>query len=101
MITATRPTAGSCVEYMKFNRTVEILGFTSEKIEDYVEKFTQGVRHAKDKICGHMKSNMNLFSLCYIPVNCFLVCSRLWEIISFSDAAHNHPASRAFLLLAR
>ncbi|XP_068741447.1 nucleotide-binding oligomerization domain-containing protein 1-like [Montipora capricornis] len=85
IITTTRPTAVTCVEYVEFDRTVEILGFTSEKIEDYVEKFTRGVRNVKDKIWGHIKSNMNLFSLCYIPVNCFLICSCLWEIIS-------HPA---------
>ena len=91
IITTTRPTAVTCVEDVKFGRTVEILGFTSEKIEDYVEKFTQGVKNAKDKIWGHIKSNMNLFSLCYIPVNCFLICSCLWEIISLTDTAHTLP----------
>ncbi|XP_068715573.1 nucleotide-binding oligomerization domain-containing protein 1-like [Montipora foliosa] len=91
IITTTRPTAVTCVEDVKFDRTVEILGFTSEKVEDYVEKFTQGVRNAKDKIWGHIKSNMNLFSLCYIPVNCFLICSCLWEIISLTDTAHTFP----------
>ncbi|XP_068670876.1 nucleotide-binding oligomerization domain-containing protein 1-like [Montipora foliosa] len=85
IVTTTRQTAVTCVEDVNFDRTVEILGFTSEKVEDYVEKFTQGVRDAKDKIWGHIKSNMNLFSLCYIPVNCFLICSCLWEIISLTD----------------
>ena len=91
IITTIRPTAVTCVEDVNFDRTVEILGFTSEKVEDYVEKFTQGVRDAKDKIWGHIKSNMNLFSLCYIPVNCFLICSCLLEIISFTDTAHTLP----------
>ena len=91
IITTTRPTAVTCVEDVNFDRTVEILGFTSEKVEDYVEKFTQGVRDAKDKIWGHIKSNMNLFSLCYIPVNCFLICSCLLEIISLTNTAHTLP----------
>ncbi|XP_068741547.1 protein NLRC5-like [Montipora capricornis] len=91
IITTTRPTAVPCIADVNFDRTVEILGFTSEKVEDYVEKFTQGVRDAKDKIWGHIKSNMNLFSLCYIPVNCFLICSCLWEIISLTDPAHTLP----------
>ncbi|XP_068726220.1 nucleotide-binding oligomerization domain-containing protein 1-like [Montipora capricornis] len=94
IITTTRPTAVTCVEDVNFDRTVEILGFTSEKIEDYVEKFTQGVRDAKDKIWGHIKSNMNLFSLCYIPVNCFLICSCLWEIISLTDTTHTGLPTR-------
>ena len=91
IITTTRPTAVPCIAEVNFDRTVEIVGFTSEKIEDYVEKFTKGVRTAKDKIWGHIKSNMNLFSLCYIPVNCFLICSCLLEIISLTDTAHTLP----------
>ena len=92
IITTTRPTPMPCIADVNFDRTVEILGFTSEKIEDYVEKFTQGIRNAKDKIWGHIKSNMNLFSLCYIPVNCFLICSCLLEIISLPDTAHTLPS---------
>ncbi|XP_068741569.1 protein NLRC5-like [Montipora capricornis] len=91
IITTTRPTAVPCIADVNFDRTVEILGFTSEKVQEYVEKFTQGVRDAKDKIWGHIKSNMNLFSLCYIPVNCFLICSCLLEIISLADTAHTLP----------
>ena len=68
-----------------------ILGFTSEKIEDYVETFTHGIHNAKEKIWGHIKSNMNLFSFCYIPVNCFLICSCLLEIISLLDTARTLP----------
>ncbi|XP_068717524.1 protein NLRC5-like [Montipora capricornis] len=91
IITTTIPTAVPCIADVNFDRTVEILGFTSEKIEDYVEKFTQGIHNAKEKIWGHIKSNMNLFSLCYIPVNCFLICSCLLEIISLPDTAHTLP----------
>ena len=91
IITTTRPTAVPCIAEVNFDRTVEILGFKSEKIEDYVEKFTHGIHNAKEKIWGHIKSNMNLFSLCYIPVNCFLVCSCLLEIISLTDPAHTLP----------
>ena len=92
IITTTRPTAVPCIAEVNFDRTVEILGFTSEMIEDYVEKFTHGIHNAKEKIWGHIKSNMNLFSLCYIPVNCFLVCSCLWEIIR--DTAHTRLPTR-------
>ncbi|XP_068717682.1 NACHT, LRR and PYD domains-containing protein 12-like [Montipora capricornis] len=91
IITTTRPTAVPCIAEVNFDRTVEILGFTSEKIEDYVEKFTHGIRNAKEKIWGHIKSNMNLFSSCYIPVNCFLICSCLLEIISLTGTADTLP----------
>ena len=83
-ITTTRPTAVECVRNLKFKRTVEILGFTSEQIEDYVEKFTEGDHVAKETIWQHISRNINLFSLCYIPVNCFIICHCLLHLIRIS-----------------
>ena len=76
ILATTRPTAVKYVAHVNFQRTVEIRGFTSENVEEYVEKFTRGNGHprAKEKIWGHIKSNINLFSLSYIPMNCFLIC---------------------------
>ena len=81
ILTTTRPTAVKYVAHVKFQRTVEIRGFTSENVEEYVEKFTRGYPGAKEKIWGHIKSNINLFSLSYIPVNCFLICHCLLQSI--------------------
>ena len=80
ILTTTRPKAVECVENVTFERTVEIRGFTSQNVEDYVQKFCQDSTGAKEKIWEHIKSNTNLFSLCYIPVNCFLVCHCLLHI---------------------
>ena len=80
ILTTTRPKAAEYVEHVTFQRTVEILGFTSTNVEDYVQKFSQDFRGAKEKIWEHIKSNANLFSLCYIPVNCFLICHCLLQI---------------------
>ena len=76
ILATTRPTAVKYVAHVNFQRTVEIRGFTSENVEEYVEKFTRGNGYprAKEKIWGHIKSNINLFSLSYIPMNCFLIC---------------------------
>ena len=76
ILATTRPTAVKYVAHINFQRTVEIRGFTSENVEEYVEKFTRGNGYprAKEKIWGHIKSNINLFSLSYIPMNCFLIC---------------------------
>ena len=81
ILTTTRPTAVKYVAHVDFQRTVEIRGFTSENVEEYVEKFTRGYPGAKEKILGHIKSNINLFSLSYIPVNCFLICHCLLQSI--------------------
>ena len=81
ILATTRPTAVKYVNHVNFQRTVEILGFTSENVEDYVEKFTQGNSKTKEKMWEHIKSNINLFSFCYVPMNCFLICHCLLQII--------------------
>ena len=81
ILTTTRPTAVKYVDHASFRRTVEIRGFTSKDVEEYVEKFARGVHGAKEKILEHVESNINLFSLCYSPVNCFLICHFLLQII--------------------
>ena len=81
IITTTRPTAVKCVRHVRFQRTVEIRGFTSDDVKEYVENFSRGYPQAMEKIWEHIKSNMNLFSFCYIPMNCFLICHCLLQII--------------------
>ena len=83
ILSTTRPTAVKYVAHVNFQRTVEIRGFTSENVQEYVEKFTRCNGHPgeKEKIWGHIKSNINLFSLSYIPINCFLICHCLLQSI--------------------
>ena len=40
VLTTTRPAAVLFVKHLDFDRTVETLGFTSEQVQDYVNKFT-------------------------------------------------------------
>ena len=81
ILTTTRPTAVKCVLHVRFQRTVEILGFTSDDVKEYVENFTRGKPEGMEKMWEHIKSNINLFSFCYIPMNCFLICHCLLQII--------------------
>ena len=80
VITTSRPTASSCVRRLRFDKVLEILGFTSEEIEDYVTRFTkedQNPETEKKAIWQHISTNIILFTLCYVPVNCFIICSCL------------------------
>ena len=81
ILTTTRPTAMKCVRHVRFQRTVEIRGFTSDDVKEYVKNFTRGNPEAMEKMWEHIKSNINLFSFCYIPMNCFLICHCLLQII--------------------
>ncbi|XP_044179384.1 NACHT, LRR and PYD domains-containing protein 12-like [Acropora millepora] len=90
IVTTTRPKAVEYVAHVDFQRTVEILGFTSTNVEDYVQRFSQDFTGAKEKIWEHIKTNANLFSLCYIPVNCFLICHCLLQIF-LSESSEQLP----------
>ena len=87
VLTTTRPTAVEEVTDLPFKKTIEILGFASEQVEEYVENFAkdamEDVQDAGKKIWEHIKTNMNIFSLCYIPVNCLIICSCLLEVLKF------------------
>ena len=89
VLTTTRPTAVSDVTDLPFDKTIEILGFASEQVEKYVKNFTkvavEDVADAGKKIWEHIKANMNIFSLCYIPVNCFIISSCLLEVLKRSE----------------
>ena len=82
VLTTTRPTAVSFVNHLDFDRTVEILGFTSQQVEDYVNKFTADEQEGTGRtIWQHISSNLNIFSLCYVPVNCFIICTCLLHVL--------------------
>ena len=94
LLTTVRPTAFKDVRKLQFDRTVEITGFTFEQVEEFVEKFTRDDDSGslKEIIWQHISTNINLFSLCYIPVNCFIICHCLLQLINISsDAEHKLP----------
>ena len=80
VLTTTRPNAVSCIKSLDFDKTVEILGFTTAQVNDYVQKFTKDEDKAKT-IKQHITSNLNLVAFCYVPVNCFIICSCLLELL--------------------
>ena len=86
IIVTSRPTAGDFYSKLHFDRSVEIIGFTSEKIEEYVSRFCDNSDRGdlKPKVWNHIKSSSDLLNLCYIPVNCFIVCVTLSACLSDS-----------------
>ena len=83
VLTTTRPTAFSCIESIPFDKTLEILGFSSEQVEEYVTKFAEEDKKAGDTVKRHITSNINILSLCYIPASCFIICSSLFKMVKF------------------
>ncbi|XP_066028258.1 NACHT, LRR and PYD domains-containing protein 3-like [Pocillopora verrucosa] len=83
VLTTTRPTALSCIERIDFDKVFEILGFSSEQVEEYVTKFAEEDKHAGKTIWRHIGGNRNILSLCYIPASCFIICSTLFQMAKF------------------
>ena len=81
VVVTSRPTANKFYSKFNFDRTVEIIGFTEDRIEEYVTKFCHS--HDRDdlkpKIWNHIKSSSDLLNSCYIPVNCWIVVTILFE----------------------
>ena len=86
VLTTTRPNAVSFMGSLRFDKTVEILGFTTEQVDEYVQKFTKGDDQKANTIKQHINSNLNLISFCYIPVNCFIICSCLFQLLNNTNS---------------
>ena len=80
VLTTTRPNAVRCITSLHFDKTVEILGFSTQQVNDYVQKFTKEEDKA-EAIKQHITSNLNLVAFCYVPVNCFIICCCLLELL--------------------
>ena len=94
VLTTTRPTALSCIESIPFDKIFEILGFSSEQVEEYVTKFAEEDKEAGDTVKRHITSNINILSLCYIPASCFIICSSLFKMVKFHASKRlNLPTS--------
>lgn len=87
IVVTSRPTADSFYSRLNFDRSVEIIGFTSDKIEQYVSRFCENNDRSdlKTKIWDHITSSSDLLNLCYIPVNCFIVCVTVSGCLSHPD----------------
>ena len=94
VLVTSRPTANELYSRFTFDRIVEIIGFTSDKIEEYVRKFCDSHNRSdlKPKIWNYIKSSSDLLNLCYIPVNCFIVSTILFECLSDLDLGNGTSA---------
>ncbi len=84
VLVTSRPTAENFYSRFMFDQTVEIIGFTPNKVEKYVTRFCDNNNGTdlKPKIWSHINSSSELLNLCYIPENCFIVCVTLSGCLS-------------------
>ena len=81
VLTTSRPTGENIYKNLEFDREIEILGFQKEQIKDYVDKFCCHDIQKSSEMWNVIKQSPELLTLCYIPVNSYIVCLTLKESI--------------------
>ena len=64
------------------NRKTELYGFTKESIQTYIHKFSGGNNELETFIKHYLRDNVNIGTLCYLPVQCNFVCAYLSDMYS-------------------
>ena len=85
VLTTSRPTAETFYEHLQIDQEVEILGFHTEQIKNYVQKFCGNGNDKSKKLWKLIEQSPEYLSLCYIPVNCEIICTTLKETIDADE----------------
>ncbi|XP_073479564.1 NACHT, LRR and PYD domains-containing protein 12-like isoform X2 [Aquarana catesbeiana] len=87
--------------FIKDSRNVEIQGFTRDDREEYVHKFF-GNKEDADKVLSIIKDNEVLYTMCAVPITCWIVCTVMkQEIRKDLDAILCHTTTSIYLRYLR
>ena len=64
------------------HRVMEIYGFSKENMEKYVDKFSGGDSKLQLFVRRFLDTNVNIATMCYIPIQCNFVCMCLQDMHS-------------------
>ncbi|KAK1173873.1 NACHT, LRR and PYD domains-containing protein 3-like isoform X1 [Acipenser oxyrinchus oxyrinchus] len=87
LILTTRPSALEQMKVIKADGCFEILGFPEEHREEYFQHFFADEAVAAQAF-QHIKENEVVYTMCYIPIFCWIVCTVLKEQGKFGN---NYP----------
>ncbi|XP_053316621.1 NACHT, LRR and PYD domains-containing protein 3-like isoform X2 [Spea bombifrons] len=95
LIITTRPfSLEKLNKYFERPRYVEILGFTGQKRENYFFSFFENKGEAEAAL-NAIKENAALYTMCAVPVTCWIVCTVLKQEIkkTFNVTRYKTPTS--------
>ena len=92
MITS-RPDESGKIGGIRFDRYVEITGFSPQQVKEYIEKYFKQNETMKNTVLEHVMNNENLVSFAHIPVLCFLMCFYLEYTLQESKCTGGLPVS--------
>ena len=102
VITTSRPDESDQLRTgVRFDRFVEIAGFSEEQVKEYIEKYFKEDENLKNTVLNHIARNEELVSFAHIPVLCFLMCSYMEYLLKESlSTADSLPVKASDLYFA-
>ena len=101
VITTSRPDESDQLKTrVRFDRFVEIAGFSEEQVKEYIEKYFKEDENMKNAVLDHIAKNEELVSFAHIPVLCFLMCSYMEYLLKESLSADSLPVKASDLYFA-
>ena len=92
MITS-RPDESDKMGGIHFDRYVEIAGFSSEQVQEFIKKYFKENNTMKNAVLDHVMKNENLVSFGHVPMLCFLMCFCMEYALKTSKSSDDLPVS--------
>ena len=92
MITS-RPDESDKLGGIRFKRYVEIAGFSSVQVKEFIEKYFKKNENMKNAVLKHVMNNENLVSFAHIPMLCYLLCFEMEYTLAESENPDDLPVS--------
>lgn len=89
VLITSRPTKIASIKTAYFHRISEIMGFFPKQREMYFHNFFQKNGEKAQKAFHYVRENGILYTFCYIPTYCWIVCTVLEQ--AFQNTSTNPP----------
>ena len=96
MITS-RPDESDKIGGIRFDRNVEITGFSEQEVKEYIGKYFRKDETTKKAVLEHITRNENLVSIAHIPVLCAMMCLYMEYVLKESNNTEDLPVSTSEL----
>ena len=97
VLITSRPDEADKMSRIRFDRMVEITGFSEAEVKEYIEKYFRKDVAMKNTVLEHITKNENLVSFAHIPVLCALMCSYMEYMIKETNNTEDLPVSTSEL----
>ncbi|XP_075071574.1 NACHT, LRR and PYD domains-containing protein 3-like [Mixophyes fleayi] len=92
VLMTSRPTKLESLDIKVFQRVSEIIGFFPKERQMYFEQFFQN-KELSEKAFDYVRENDTLYTFCYIPSYCWIICTVLSKCLKAQSTYHDQIVS--------